>query len=144
MVFCGHPFLGISLKNIDWRENLSFVIAYNSETSTIKWNKLKKIMPISMAWALVYGVHSPFKHLSHTRTVHEKKIHLKFKPCINCNSLYTLYINLTMHQKFVHLYITEITNINETIYSSSTHIKEAFELLRLMTTVLAINGLSLI
>lgn len=49
-----------------------------------------------------------------------------------------------MHQKFVHLYITEITNINETIYSSSTYIKEAFELLRLMTTVLAINGLSLI
>lgn len=53
---------------------------------------------------------------------------------INCNSLYSLYISVTMDQKFRHLYITEISNINETIYSSSTHIKTAFELLRLVTT----------
>lgn len=58
-------------------------------------------MPISMAWALVYGVHSLYKHLSHTKTVDEEKIHLKFEPCINCNILYTLYINVTMHQKFI-------------------------------------------
>lgn len=91
-------------------------------------------MPIStVSWTLVYGVHFLSKHLSHTRTVDEKNNFLNLY--INCNSLYSLYISVTMDQKFRHLYIyTEISNINETIYSSSTHIKTAFELLRLVTT----------